>query len=549
MTPTEIINPQKPEKVSTISLLESLSENGMRQDFAKRLMETEIENRQFDFEWRLARTFADSGEFDLVKGKTPEQAIASAMAKIQMGKYWGINPADSMRFIRFDRGKPVLENEIIAAKLQEAGWEWDLDFSENDNGRCSGCYMYPKRKDSKGNFNPLLDRDGKQVVVKFTEKEASEAMVYEKEKWIRLIDKWNFKSWPEDMYYTKTIARFKRRYAPGVLAGTRTPDEIGEQYEPPADVSTQTTAMDNPFKAVQRPALESGAEPITITPSKQQEKQEVPVEKSANGISEVPKPVLVDPSRGKGPRSHAKAESNPAPAIPPTKETHEPDDRSDWLPENLGGTPTQAQRREGPMPAPSQRDRIVSIGTELARLGNRNPKAIQACVQQWIMAFANLTTYKLAPQEAYNIPLDFLEPEAKREGLAILQDPHGMGLKAGAGWNELIRYIDKYGPEFKAACKKAAVAHLSDNPAMLTDLIEAAQEEGPIPEGDLVALLSIYTIAPALTTKFQAHAAELGTSMQELFAALPGQTEAGILTLLAGGKNSADGKQPELWQE
>lgn len=219
-------------KMST--LLESIADAGVRQDYARELVRIEVDRQKLGYDRTLAEIFADSGEFDGIKGKTPEQAVSSAMARIQVGKFWGINPADSMRFIRFDRGKPVLENEIIAAKLQESGWEWDLEYDRDARGICIGCHLYPKKLNREtGKHDPLLDRAGNPVVISFTKTEADNAFIWEKDKQIRLSDKWNFKSWPEDMYFWRCISRFKRRHATGVLVGARTMDEAQEQYEPP----------------------------------------------------------------------------------------------------------------------------------------------------------------------------------------------------------------------------------------------------------------------------------------------------------------------------
>lgn len=571
-TPTEPLA-QKPERVTTTSLLDSIVENNLKQEYAKQLIETEVVNKQFDFEWRLARTFADSGEFDLVKGKTPDQAVASAMAKIQMGKYWGINPADSMRFIRFDRGKPILENEIIAAKLQDAGWEWDLEFSENDRGRCSGCFMYPKRKDGKGGFTPLVGRDGNQVCVQFTEKEASEAMIWEKDKQIRLIDKWNYKSWPEDMYYTKVIARFKRRYAPGVLAGARTADEIGEQYEPPE----QTQPEGNPFKPVQRPALEAGAEP-----------QEVPTGKSVNGYEQskakeqesleqakaASQPMAAEPAKSElpkggksGTRSHVdpKPKAEPEKPAPATQEgTTKADD--DYLPPILQG---KAEAAPGPVlvqPSPAvkealaeakaappipQLDRFKGIAGELAKVGTRDSKAVQKAVQEFILAFTNMPKYLPQPQDKYNDPLDFLELISKRFGIAFLQDPHKMGLDVGVGWRELQKKVDGWQAEGKTIAKQVALKHFPDGPDLVVALIDTAQGEGELPEVELACLLWICLWSSEKTAIAFKNAADAkGVTMQDFCAPLAiAPTEGEILTLIAGGQKSVDGQDGKLWEE
>ncbi len=220
---------------ATIQLLEIIGETELRQSYAKDLIAQEVSRDAFDQDWRLARVFAQSGIFEEVKNQTPEQAIATAMTKIRMGRAWGINEADAMRFIFFQNGKPSIENELIAAKLQQAGWDWDIEWSKDEkSSRCTGCKLWAKRADPMGVYQPRLDKNGKQVSVEFTEAMASQVKIWEKGSQITLLEKWNYKSWPQDMYFSKAIARFKRRLAPGILSGAITKDEAEEMEPEPA---------------------------------------------------------------------------------------------------------------------------------------------------------------------------------------------------------------------------------------------------------------------------------------------------------------------------
>lgn len=325
--------------------------------------------------------------------------------------------------------------------------------------------------------------------------------------------------------------------------------------------SERTT--ENPFRPMQRPtAIEAAPEPITMTAKA--EKEPVAVEKSVNGQVSIP----VEPAKGKGPRSHAKAaEARSQPAPEPAKDDSKPasvpptDDRDDWLPQELGGTPDQekttvmpsaavkealAEAKQGPQlvkdpPKPTQNEMLNTMIGELQKLGNYERASIQQTLKRWIMAFTNLPAWKNCPQPTYDVPLEFLEREVRRDGLAILQDPHGAGLVSGSGWNELVRFLDKqkYEEPLKSVVKRAALAHASDNPGLLIDMFKDAQEEGPLPDAELVALFTAYCISPASTVPFQEKATHDGITMEELLAKLPDSgkaTEADILTLIAGGR-------------
>jgi hypothetical protein len=212
---------------ATLDLLEIISETEGRQSYAKELIGAELTRDLFDQDWRLAKVFAASGVFADITGVTQEQAIATAMAKIQIGRSWGITPGDSMQFIFFTNGKPSVQNELVASKMRAAGFDWDIDWKK-EAGRCVGCTLWLKRKDASGAYLPILDREGNEVSVAFSKTEADAAMIWEKGKQIPLSDKWNFKSWPQDMYFWRCIARAKRWYATDVLRGAATVDEAEE---------------------------------------------------------------------------------------------------------------------------------------------------------------------------------------------------------------------------------------------------------------------------------------------------------------------------------
>jgi hypothetical protein len=222
---------QSKARAGTVSaaMLEVL-EATERRSFVQRMMETDLARELFAADARLARVFAVSGAFDDLKKQAPAQAIALAMTKIRLGRSWGLSEADAMQFIYFTNGRPGVMNEMIAAKLADAGWSWDIAWSAT-NGKCTGCSLYPKYQGQ-----PILEADPadpsgqtqRRAVVSFLKSDADGALIWEKGKQIPLSQKWNFVSWPQDMYFWRAIIRLKRRYAPNILRGVLLVEEANE---------------------------------------------------------------------------------------------------------------------------------------------------------------------------------------------------------------------------------------------------------------------------------------------------------------------------------
>jgi len=177
-----------------------------------------------------------SGQFTDMRGN-PDAAVATAMVKIQLGRSWGFLAADSIRYIYFVNGKPALEQEIVQTKLNEAGYDWDTEFTYEDipekDGRvwkrCSGCTLYlTKKVPGTSLYEPMLDRHGKQISVSFGDNEARHATVYANGKQVLLSDKDTYKSWSQDMYYWRCVSRVKKYHARNVLRGAMTREEAYE---------------------------------------------------------------------------------------------------------------------------------------------------------------------------------------------------------------------------------------------------------------------------------------------------------------------------------
>ena len=227
-----------------LELIIAAGENA--QSYAKQVVEGELAKDAFNQDQRLAKIFATSGVFADIKGTTELQAIATAMTKIQLGRSWGMSPADAMQFIYFTNGRPAVMTEAFAAKLKEAGYDWDTAFhwavdKDRKTRRCVGCTILPKRWNPETKrYEQMMAKERSdsgalqdvQLEVSFTKEDADGAMIWEKGKQIKLSEKWNFQSWSEDMYFWRALSRFRRRYAPNVLSGATTREEAEEVGTP-----------------------------------------------------------------------------------------------------------------------------------------------------------------------------------------------------------------------------------------------------------------------------------------------------------------------------
>jgi hypothetical protein len=256
----------------TAQMLVAMEPSERRDNWIAQLVDADVARQHFLQDKALAREFAMSGQFDDLKGLSAEQAIATAMVKIQLGRAWGFNAADSMRYIYFTNGRPSIENEIVAAKLQQAGYDWDTEWLEDEiqhkgktAKKCNGCTLWLKKWNAaEQRYNSVLDRNGKPVSVSFTLYDADTAQIWEKGKQIPLSQKWNFQSWGRDMYYWRCISRVKKYHAPHVLRGgvsreealemmpieSIPPDMLPKELQPP-----ESPQMESEPASPKRPSL------------------------------------------------------------------------------------------------------------------------------------------------------------------------------------------------------------------------------------------------------------------------------------------------------
>lgn len=170
---------------------------------------------------RLARMFVDSGFFESErdKQKTPlEQAIAQAMVRIELGASMGFTEAESMQGIDIIQGRPAISAQIRAAKMQEAGFDWDIQWHAGKDGGCAGITLWLKKLGKD-----LLDRAGQPVSVSYLESDARSMLTTiwadGTKKRVSILEKDNWKMSPRNMYFARAITNAQRWYAPGALKG------------------------------------------------------------------------------------------------------------------------------------------------------------------------------------------------------------------------------------------------------------------------------------------------------------------------------------------
>lgn len=276
-------SPRRPRSSNAELLALIVDNSAERTAFASKIVDAELYRDAFDQDWRAARVFAMSGVFKDITGTTQNEAIATAMTKIRLGRSWGIGEADSMQFIFFNNGRPGVMNELVASKMLDAGYDWDIEWmtagevgkGETGKGKCIGCRLWLKRLGKGGEFSPVLDRAGHPVSEAFSKEDADTAMIWEKGKQIRLSDKWNFQSWPKDMYFWRALGRVKKFHCTNILRGAVPVAElydISDQQEisapPPTEPERLTVQQKiNKAEEVYEARVQASKQPKPAKPS------------------------------------------------------------------------------------------------------------------------------------------------------------------------------------------------------------------------------------------------------------------------------------------
>ncbi|MCC7234886.1 MAG: hypothetical protein IT163_06250 [Bryobacterales bacterium] len=107
-----------------------------------------------------------------------------------------------------------------ASKMQEVGFDWDIDWHTSAKGECIGITIWLSR-----NGKPLMDKQGQQVSVSYMESDAAAMLttVWEngQKKRVSILEKDNWKMSPRNMYFARCITNAQRWYAPGALKGVQ----------------------------------------------------------------------------------------------------------------------------------------------------------------------------------------------------------------------------------------------------------------------------------------------------------------------------------------
>lgn len=201
-----------PQKSKNFELLELIASQsiGMSQDYTRQLVEVEIERARFDQQYRLATAFANSGMFAEIKNKSHEEALATAQAKIEMGRSWNMSAGDAMQFVYFVNGRPAIQNEYYAGAIMRAGYWWDVKW-DGQAKACKGCTLFLKTKNDAGEWARVKNADGSDASASFTEDDMQAAGLDKKD---------TYKAWKQDMFFWRAMARLRKWYCPNILGGT-----------------------------------------------------------------------------------------------------------------------------------------------------------------------------------------------------------------------------------------------------------------------------------------------------------------------------------------
>jgi hypothetical protein len=223
---------RQPEPMSASLLDEAVRETmaqdaGMRGDLAR----LRIRSIEFDHEKRLANMFAASGQFDDLKKLNPQQAVATALMKIEIGKSFGLTPGLAMQCVYIVKGVPSIKAEVLAARMRQAGYDWMIKV--HTDKVCTiypmfkGCRLMTQALDEKG--VPLVEKDGSPKLapaeVTYTIEDAKRA------KLIKADGAWE--TVPRNMLFWRCISNMKRFFAPEVGIPIPTTEEMQDERDMP----------------------------------------------------------------------------------------------------------------------------------------------------------------------------------------------------------------------------------------------------------------------------------------------------------------------------
>lgn len=188
--------------------------------------EEQREQQRIENQLNLAELLAKSGIF----GK--EEDKFRAFAKIQIGKELGLEAAESMQAVYFDHNGPGISvHTRVALALRDGRYRFDIQRLDRD-----GCEIQWYRKRGK-EWQEL-------PVLRCIADELKGTMIHERGQQKELLEKWNYKSWREDMLYAFVQRRAIRRYAPETQGSWALPPEDDEAMEDATLDETQATTQE-----------------------------------------------------------------------------------------------------------------------------------------------------------------------------------------------------------------------------------------------------------------------------------------------------------------
>jgi hypothetical protein len=134
----------------------------------KQFLESIVERRRLQDSRAMAGYFAQSGFFK------DASSLAQAFTKIELGKSWGLNAAESMKSVVMVNQRPFCQNDAVAARLASAGWSWKVQWLGAPPPKTTGCRLHLSFKGAR-----YVDQDGQPVTVEFTMEMASSITIFE----------------------------------------------------------------------------------------------------------------------------------------------------------------------------------------------------------------------------------------------------------------------------------------------------------------------------------------------------------------------------------
>lgn len=150
---------------------------------------------------RLGRMCAESGFFQ------DARQLAQACVKIAAGAEYGLPPVVSMTGINVIKGRVTLSANVMAAIMKRAGYKLKTRFDGEQS-----CVI------------TVIDPDGEELgESSFSMDDARKAG----------LGGDNWRKFPRNMLFARAVSNAARWFAPEVLTGAITPEELGEVEEPP----------------------------------------------------------------------------------------------------------------------------------------------------------------------------------------------------------------------------------------------------------------------------------------------------------------------------